>query len=86
MARKTPYQPARSHSEDLEAAVRPLLELFSVVDDVFTEADAFNADKRRQGYGRIYRAWKKTRKDFGVTDDTEAGQAPGEEPVHPDGR
>lgn len=71
MARKIPYQPpARSRSEDLEAAVRPLLELFSVVDDVFTEDGAFKSPAMRQGFGRIYRQWKQTREAFGVADET----------------
>lgn len=39
----------------------PLLELFSVVDDVFDEHDAFAPDKIRAGLGRIYRQWKKSR-------------------------
>jgi hypothetical protein len=37
-----------------------LLEAFSVLDDVFTEDDAFS--KARVGMGRLYRAWKEARK------------------------
>jgi hypothetical protein len=45
----------------LVAATGPLLELFAVVDDVFTEHDAMAADKRRMTLGRIYEQWKRTR-------------------------
>lgn len=37
-----------------------LLSLFSVVDDVMTESDAF--DKIPLGFKRIYREWKQVRK------------------------
>lgn len=39
----------------------PLLELFAAVDDVFTEADAFQSDHIHQSLGRIHRQWKETR-------------------------
>lgn len=39
----------------------PLLELFAAVDDVFTEADAFQPEHIRQSLGRIHRQWKVTR-------------------------
>jgi hypothetical protein len=39
----------------------PLLDLFSTVDDVFTEDNAFEDTFRKLGYGRIYRAWLDTR-------------------------
>ena len=42
----------------LAAYTGPLLELAAVVDDVFTETDAFDPTKLRAGQGRIYRAWK----------------------------
>lgn len=35
-----------------------LLEVFSVVDDVFTESDALSPEKRQVGLSRIYRAYK----------------------------
>lgn len=38
-----------------------LLEMFSAVDDVLTEEDAFDANKLQAGMGRIYRQWIKTR-------------------------
>lgn len=38
-----------------------LLEMFSVVDDVLTEEDAFDANKLQAGMGRIYRQWMRTR-------------------------
>jgi len=45
--------------EHLARITEPLLEVFSVVHDVYTESDAFDPDKLKTGYGRIYRAWKK---------------------------
>lgn len=39
----------------------PLLELFAAVDDVFTEADAFQSEHIHQSLGRIHRQWKETR-------------------------
>lgn len=39
----------------------PLLELFADVDDVFSEDDAMDPQKRQMGMGRLYRAWKKAR-------------------------
>lgn len=41
--------------------VRPLLALFAVVNDVFEEDDAFDPARMQNGYGRIYREWKKCR-------------------------
>jgi hypothetical protein len=38
-----------------------LLEHFFAADDVFTETDAFDQNKLRMSYGRLYRAWKQTR-------------------------
>lgn len=43
------------------AAVVPLLELFAMVDDVFTEDDALDPSKRQMSLGRIYEQWKRTR-------------------------
>lgn len=47
--------------EHLRRLVQPLLEMFSVLDDVFTEEDAFSNEKIKTSLGRIYRAWKKVR-------------------------
>lgn len=41
--------------------LRPMLELFAEVDDVFSEDDALAPAKRQMGMGRLYRAWKKCR-------------------------
>jgi hypothetical protein len=43
------------------AEERALLEMFSVVDSVFTEIDAFDVEKISIAYGRIFRSWKRTR-------------------------
>ena len=48
--------------ESVLNALPPLLELFAVVDDVFTEDEAFAPENLRAGLGRIYRQWKKSRK------------------------
>jgi hypothetical protein len=54
-------------------AVTPhLLELFGTVDDVFTEADAFDPAQMRAGFGRIYRSWKKAR--AGIDPDWDAAR------------
>jgi hypothetical protein len=45
-----------------EAEARALVELFSVVNDVFTEPDAFEPAQRAIGFGRTYRAWKRARR------------------------
>lgn len=45
-----------------------LLELYSVVDDVFTEEDAFERAKLHMSLGRIYRAWKTARHELGGDD------------------
>lgn len=42
-------------------ATEPLAAMFAVVDDVFTEEDAFQMDKMKAGFGRIYRQWKSSR-------------------------
>jgi hypothetical protein len=52
-------------SNALANSLLALLELFSVVDDVFTEDDAFDRARLSTGLGRIYRAWKNTRKELG---------------------
>lgn len=62
--RKKKRSPSSSTTDPalaLAAATRPLLELFSVVDDVFTEDDALSAEKRQMSLGRIYRGWKECR-------------------------
>lgn len=41
--------------------VDPLLEMFAMLDDVFTEDDALSAEKRQMSLGRVYEAWKRTR-------------------------
>lgn len=43
----------------LIAVTAPLLELYAVVNDVFTEDDALSADKRQISLGRIYEQWKR---------------------------
>lgn len=45
----------------LESVLRPLLELFSVSDDVFTEHDAFAPSQIHHSLGRLYRSWLDTR-------------------------
>ena len=53
--------------ESLIAATTPLLEFFAVAEDVFTEDDALK-ERQATSLGRIYRAWKKTRKELGADD------------------
>lgn len=48
-------------AERLAEVQLALLELFAVVDDVFTEDDCFDEAKIRMGYARMYRAWKEAR-------------------------
>lgn len=55
--------PASYDVDDLIAAVTPLLELFAVCDDVFTEDEALTT-ARKVTLGRIYEQWQKTRKHF----------------------
>lgn len=43
------------------AAVVPLLEMFAMCDDVFTEDDALSPEKRQISLGRLYEQWKRTR-------------------------
>src|ERR1700738_697062 len=49
---------AESYNQEL---LRTLLEHFFAADDVFTETDAFEPNKLRMSYGRLYRAWKQAR-------------------------
>lgn len=49
--------------DDLIAAVTPLLDLFAVCDDVFTEDEALTT-ARQVSLGRIYEQWQKTRLHF----------------------
>lgn len=49
--------------EDLARAVVPLLELFSMLDAVFTEDDALTINKQ-VSLGRCYEAWQTCRKAF----------------------
>ena len=46
----------------LLVAAPALLELFAVVDAVFTEDDALSPEKRKMSIGRIYEQWKRSRK------------------------
>lgn len=64
--------PAASYTDRVEsliAATSPLLEFWSVAEDVFTEEGAFDSDRKATSLGRIYRAWKKTRKELGADDE-----------------
>lgn len=45
----------------VEPVMRPLLELFATVDDVMSEADAFEPGNIHKSLGRIYREWLETR-------------------------
>lgn len=44
-----------------ESVYIPLLELFAMADDVFTEANAFDPTKIHHSLGRLYRQWLDTR-------------------------
>lgn len=57
-------------------AVEPLLEMYAACDDVFTEDDAFSEEHIQQSLGRIYRAWKRTRKDMDPDFDQESVRRP----------
>lgn len=48
----------------LVGSVRPLLELFSELDDVFTEDEALSPEFRQVSLGRCYEAWQRCRKAF----------------------
>lgn len=58
--------PASYNVDDLVAAVTPLLELFAVCDDVFTEDEALTT-ARQVTLGRIYEEWQRTRLYFDPT-------------------
>jgi hypothetical protein len=55
--------------------MRPFVELFADVDAVFTEDNAMAAENRQMGMGRIYRAWKKARKELDPDFDPNRRQA-----------
>ena len=48
----------------LTEATEPLLALFAVCDDVFTEDGALSPELRQVTLGRIYEEWQRTRKFF----------------------
>lgn len=58
---------ARKMQKQIDPAIRlamatePLVSLFSTVNDVFEEDDAFDPNRMKAGFGRIYREWKKCR-------------------------
>lgn len=60
--RETSLSPERV--DLLIAATEPLLALFAVCDDVFTEEDALSQDHIRKTVGRVYEEWKRTRRHF----------------------
>lgn len=53
-----PSKKAVKAFRQVEPVLRPLLELFAVVDDVMSEPDAFEADKIKKSLGRVYREWR----------------------------
>lgn len=53
-----------------------LLEAFSVMDDVFTEDDAFSEPKIKMGMGRMYRAWVDCRRALDPEFNTEQLERP----------
>lgn len=79
MTKKTKKKPSPWQEESatfraraLVNATEPLLELFALVDDVFTEDDAMSPEKRQIGMGRIYEQWKRTRAALDPTWDASA--------------
>lgn len=56
-----------SRARALVNATEPLLELFALVDAVFTEDDAMSPEKRQTGMGRIYEQWKRCRAELDPT-------------------
>ena len=54
----------RRRCNGTDAVVGILLEMFSVVDDVFTEERAMAPENIHKGMGRIYRSWKEARKEL----------------------
>jgi hypothetical protein len=61
--RSKSWEPATYDVDDLVAAVTPLLELFSMLDAVFTEDEALTTHSR-MSLGRCYEAWQTCRKTF----------------------
>lgn len=57
--RKRKLTPQQQKEQGDAALLLLLLDLFSVVNDVFTEEDALKPEKRQMSLGRIYRAWGK---------------------------
>jgi hypothetical protein len=55
--------PPEARVDALVAATAPLLELFSVLDAVFTEDDALT-EHRQTSLGRCYEAWRKARAEL----------------------
>lgn len=53
-----PSKKARKAFKQVEPVMRPLLELFAVVDDVMTEHDAFEPGQIHKSLGRVYREWR----------------------------
>lgn len=51
----------RKKANAMIGAVEPLLEMFAICDDVFSEDDALSAEKRQMSLARIYRTWKDVR-------------------------
>ena len=54
----------RTDSEIIEAAVVPLLEMFSVLDEVFGTEGAFDNANIHTSLGRLYREWIRIRTYF----------------------
>jgi hypothetical protein len=44
-----------------------MLDMFSILDAVFSESDCFEPGKRVIGFGQLYRSWKRTRRVFART-------------------
>jgi hypothetical protein len=61
MSRKQTLLRQRRALKDTQDFWQPLLELFCVADDVFTEEQALNKEYAYQTVGRLYRQWKVTR-------------------------
>lgn len=61
MTRRANLARQRRALKDTQEFWQPLLELFSVADDVFTEEEALNTQYAHQTLGRLFRQWKETR-------------------------
>lgn len=69
----------KHRAEQIIAVMSPLIEFWSVADDVFTTDEAMSQEHVYKTVGRLYRAWSEAKKEMDPDYDPERDRRPWKE-------